>query len=270
MGGQRRMSANGMEYLTWGVGPRTLLFIPGGPGSSIPEGLTLRLARRWFEPFVEAGYAIWYVTRRRGMPAGHNIADMADDYARLIHDELGGRVDLVVGESYGGMIGQYLAANHGSACGHVAIVVAAAEVGEWGREVDARLAAALARGDRVGVGMAFSEYALPGSRSSWLRRLGGPWLARSLLSGKHYPPGDLLVETEAEIAFDARPVLPRIRVPVVLLCGDSDRFFPQALVEETARLIPECALVTYVGQGHMKVATSRRVPPDVLAFVERT
>jgi pimeloyl-ACP methyl ester carboxylesterase len=39
------------------------------------------------------------------MPAGHSVADMADDVAQAIAD-LGRRVDLVVGESYGGMIVQ--------------------------------------------------------------------------------------------------------------------------------------------------------------------
>jgi len=266
----RGMFANGMEYLTWGAGPKTLLFLPGGPGSGVPQGMTGRMARRWFDPFVEAGYVVWYVTRRRNMPSGYTVADMADDYARAISDELGGRVDLVVGESYGGMIAQFLAARHGESLGHVAIVVAAADVSEWGKEVDTRIAAALADGDRVGVGTAFAEYVLPGARSRWIRRVVGPWIARSLLSGKNYPPGDMLVEVEAEIAFDARPVLPGIAVPVVLLCGDSDRFFPQDLVEETAGLIPDCTLVTYEGLGHMKAATSRRVPEDVLAFVNGT
>lgn len=264
----RGMFANGMEYLTWGAGPKTLLFLPGGPGSGVPQGMTARMARRWFDPFVEAGYTVWYVTRRRNMPPGHTVADMADDYAQAISDELGGRVDLAVGESYGGMILQFLAARHGEALGHVAVVVAAAEVSEWGKQVDARIAAALAEGDRVAVGTAFAEYVLPGDRSRWVRRVVGPWIARSLLSGKNYPPGDMLVEVEAEIAFDARPVLPDIAVPVVLLCGDSDRFFPQDLVEETVGLIADCTLVTYEGMGHLKAATSRQVPVDVLAYVD--
>ena len=175
----------------------------------------------------------------------------------------------MVGESYGGMIAQYLAARHGESCGHVAIVVAAAEVSDWGKEVDARLASALARGDTAGVRDGFRRVRAPGERSRWARRLVGPWIGRSLLSGKNYPPGDLLVEIEAEISFDARPVLPRIEMPVVLLCGDRDRFFPMEVVEETVRLIPDCTLVRYEGQGHMKVATSRRVAHDVLAFVNR-
>lgn len=261
--------ANGMEFLTWGSGPKALLFIPGGPGSAIPKGMMSQMSRRWFDPFVEAGYAIWLVTRRRNMPTGHTVADMADDYAHVISEDLGGRVDLVVGESYGGMIAQYLAARHGGSWGHLAIVVAAAEVSDWGKEVDARLSSALTRGDTVGFGMAFAEYLLPGERSRWARRLVGPWIGRSLLSGKNYPPADLLVEIEAEMSFDARPALPRIEVPVVLVCGDRDRFFPADVVEETVRLIPDCTLVRYEGQGHMKVATSGRVAHDVLAFVNR-
>lgn len=261
--------ANGMEFLTWGRGPQTLLFLPGGPGSSLPQGLMARMSRRWFDPFVEAGYSIWLVTRRRNMPVGHSVADMADDYAQVISGDLGGRVDVVVGESYGGMIAQYLAARHGESLGCVAIVVAAAKVSDWGKEVDARLSAALAWGNTVGFGMAFAEYVLPGERSRWVRRLVGPWIGRGLLSGRNYPPADLLVELEAEMSFDSRPVLPRIEVPVVVVCGDRDQFFPADVVEETVRLIPGCTLVRYDGQGHMKVATSRRVAHDVLGFATR-
>ena len=118
--------------------------------------------------------------------------------------------------------------------------------------------------------MAFAEYVLPGERSRWARRLVGPWLGRSLLSGKNYPPADLSVEIEAEMSFDSRPVLPRIERPVLLLSGDRDRFFPMEVVEETVRLIPDCTLVLYEGKGHMKVATSGRVAHDVLAFVNRS
>lgn len=262
-------SSNGMEFLTWGTGPRTLLFLPGGPGSSLPDGFTGRMARRWFAPFVEAGYAVHYATRRRRMPRVHTVADMADDYADAVAERLDGRAGLVVGLSYGGMVAQHLAARHGDLVGRLALVASAARVSDWGREVDGRLAAALVRKDRAGFGAAFAEYVVPGRRARWLRRVAGPWIGRSLLSGRHYPASDLLVEVEAEIAFDARAVLPRIRVPVLLACGDRDRFFPPDLVDETVRLIPDVTLVTYPGQGHVKVASGRQVVRDVLAFVER-
>jgi pimeloyl-ACP methyl ester carboxylesterase len=56
-----------------------------------------------------------------------------------------------------------------------------------------------------------------------------------------------LVETVAEMSFDSRSELPRIDIPVVLVCGDRDRFFPEDLVVETALLIPGSSLVWYQG-----------------------
>ena len=138
---------NGMEYVTWGRGAKSLLFVQGGPGSVVPQGLLGGLFRREFDPYLAAGYAVWIVTRRRNMPASHTSADMADDYARLIAEEFGGRVDLVVAESFGGMIGQYLAARHPESFGHIAMVVTAAELSAWGKDVDHRMAAAVAAGD---------------------------------------------------------------------------------------------------------------------------
>jgi len=255
---------NGMEYLTWGDGPRALLVLPGGPGSSVPSGLTRRASMRWFAPFLPAGYTIWLVTRRRHMPAGHSVADVADDYARLIAEEFGGSVHLVVGESYGGMVAQHLAAAHPSSANRVALVVTGCEVNAWGKAVDRRLADALRRGDRTAAGAAFAEYALPGDRWRAVRRLLGPLVARSALSVT--PTEDLLVELESELAFDSRSVLPRITAPVLLICGDRDQFFPPEVVRETAELIPDCRLTWYPGAGHVRAASSRQVPRDVLAF----
>ncbi len=261
---------NGMEYVTWGSGPKTLLFIQGGPGSSaVPNSMGLRMFRRRLDPFANAGYAVWVVTRRRHMPAGHTVADMADDYAQVINQEFGGRVDLVVGVSYGGIIAPYLAAFHPHSFGHMAMVVAGAEISDWGKDVDSRMGAALARGDAAGAGTVFAEYLLPAMSARWARRLIGLVFGRFIPLGHGCPPGDILVESQAEVAFDARAVLPRIQAPVLLICGDRDRFFPRDVVEETARLIPGCTLVWYKG-GHMRAGSSKRLANDILAFVNRS
>jgi pimeloyl-ACP methyl ester carboxylesterase len=260
---------NGMDYLSWGSGPKTLLLIQGGPGSSVPKALLQQLYRRQFDPFLKAGLAVWIVTRRRRMPAQHTIADMADDYARVIDDEFGGRVDVVVAESFGGMVAQYLAVRHPDSFGHIAMVVTAAELSDWGKDVDSRMAEALARGDTQGAGTVFAEYVLPGGRLRWLRRLIGPVISRHLLTGADYPPEDVLTEVQAEVSFDSRAVLPRIRRPVLLVCGGSDQFFPPEVARETADLIPDCTLIWYEGKGHLGAASSGRLARDVLAFVGR-
>src|SRR5512146_2221480 len=83
--------ADGIRYVTWGSGPKTLLFISG---EEAPAGLILRSFRWLLAPYVEAGYAVWIVGRRHPLPVGYTVADMAEDYARVIDDEFGGRVDL--------------------------------------------------------------------------------------------------------------------------------------------------------------------------------
>ncbi|SOD98422.1 alpha/beta fold hydrolase [Blastococcus haudaquaticus] len=260
---------NGMEYLTWGDGPRTLLSVLGGPGSFVPTGTMARMLVRQARPYVAAGYTVWIVTRRRDMPDGHGIADMAGDYAQVVAEQFGGRVDLVVGESYGGMVAQYLAALHPERLGHLALVVSGCEVSAWGKDVDARLGAALARGDVGASGTAFAEYLLPGDRLRLPRRLLGPLIGRVLFADEVCPPGDVLVEVEAELAFDSRAVLPAVRVPVLMVSGSRDRFFPPDVVEETAALIPDCTVVRYRGKGHLGTGTDKRVAADVLAFVDR-
>lgn len=255
-----------MEYARLGDGDRVLLFIGGGPGSEIPTGLMGRAMSSQHRPYLRAGYSVWTVTRRRNMPSGHTIADMADDYAQFITDELGGQADLVVGESYGGIIAQYLAANHPALVRGVVLALAAGSITDWGRDVDLRWATARAEGRDDDAGEVFLEYVIPGPQRAALRRRLGP-LAGRLFAHSKVPAGDLLVEGEAEAAFDGRDVLPRIQCPVLVLCGDEDQFFSRGSVEETASLIPDCTVVWYEGMGHLRAAMSGRMPTDVLTWV---
>ena len=259
------VSSNGMEYLALGDGPRTLLFLPGGPGSEIPTGAMAGLMTRQHAPFVRAGYTVWIVTRRRGMPATHTVSDMADDHAQFVEEMLGGHVDLVVGESYGGMIAQYLAARHPSHVGRVVLALAAATISEEGKDLDVRWATARGEGRYAQAGEVFLEYVVPGPGRAWVRRVLGP-VAGQLFARSTVPAQDLLVEARAEAAFDARDVLSHIRAPVLILCGDEDEFFSPAAVQETADLIPDATVRFYEGKNHMRAAMSGRIPADVLAW----
>ncbi len=260
---------NGMAYARWGTGPKTLLFIPGGPGNAAPGGMSVRmfpLLRR----LVEDGYTAWYVARRRDMPKGHTIADMADDYARLVADELGGKVDLVVGVSYGGMIGFYLAARHPERFGHIAIAVAGYEVGEQGKSLDYDFARLMSEGRNGEAGALMVRNMAPGLRVPGAARVLGAVMGR-IMAGEAHPSfaSDVMVEAEAEVACDARDVLPAIAVPVLLVCGDEDLYFSKEVYDETARLIPDCTLRMYEGAGHVGATRDGRLPQDVLDFVRQ-
>jgi pimeloyl-ACP methyl ester carboxylesterase len=262
---------NGMAYVRWGTGAKTLLEIPGGPGNAFPTGgLALRMFQSQVRPFVENGYTVWGVVRKQNMPKGHTMADMADDYAGLIADEFGGRVDLVVGVSYGGMVGFYLAARHPDRFGHIAINVAGYEMSEEGKTLDYDFARLLSEGRNGEAGALMFRLMAPGLRLPGVARVLGR-MVKPLMFGETHPyfASDVVVEAEAEVAFDAREVLPDISVPVLLVCGDEDLYFPKEVYEETARLIPDCTLRMYEGIGHVGAVRDKRFPQDVLDFVRQ-
>lgn len=260
---------NGMAYARWGTGPKTLLFIPGGPGNAAPSGMSLRMFPL-FRPLIEGGCTAWYVARKQSMPRGHSIADMADDYAGLIAAEFGGRVDLLVGVSLGGMIGFYLAARHSERFGHLAITVAGYEVSERGKVLDREFARLMSEGRYTEAGELMVRSMAPDLRVPGVARVAGAVMGR-IMAGEAHPSfaSDVTVEAEAEATCDAREVLSAISVPVLLVCGDADLYFPKAVYEETARLIPDCTLRMYEGAGHVGAVRDKRAPQDILEFMRQ-
>ena len=63
------------------------------------------------------------MSRHGFVPIGCTVADKAEDYTRLLVDEFAGKVDVVVADSNGGMIGFCLAARHPDLFGHIATIV---------------------------------------------------------------------------------------------------------------------------------------------------
>jgi pimeloyl-ACP methyl ester carboxylesterase len=263
------MFPDGMAYARWGTGPKTLLWIPGGPGNTVPSGMFLSWFLQAVRPLAENGYTAWVVTRKQNMPKGYSFADMADDYAGLIADEFGGKADLVLGLSTGGQIGFYLAARHPDRFGHIVIAVAGYEDSQRGKETLLPYARLASEG-RTGEAMASMFNLLYPSWPRGVGRVLGELMGRLAMGETHpYFASDVMVEAEAELACDAREVLPDIPVPVLLVCGDQDPGFSKEVYEETARLIPDCTLRMYEGSGHMGVTSDKRFPQDVLDFVRQ-
>lgn len=260
------VSSGRMEYAALGAGSQSILFLPGGPGSDIPTGRAAWMVQKQVRPYLDAGYTVWSLTRRRNMPTGYTVADMASDHAAFIREKMAGRADVVVGQSYGGLIALHLAAEHAEVVRRVVIAGAAATISPEGIDVDLRWAGLRAAGRHGPAGATMLEYGLPGKRWEWLRRLAGP-AAAAAFKHSRTPPGDLLVEADAETVFDARGLLARITVPVLLICGDEDRFFPPAAVKETADGIEDCTTITYPGLGHVGTLSSGKVPRDILAWL---
>ena len=101
-------SSNGLPFACFGNGTRNLVVFDGLDfRHKPPSGITLRMTYGYLSGLTHA-YRIYIVTRRPGLPPGYSLRDMADDYATMIKNELGGAVD-VIGVSTGGGIAQYFA-----------------------------------------------------------------------------------------------------------------------------------------------------------------
>jgi pimeloyl-ACP methyl ester carboxylesterase len=258
--------SNGIAYEAFGSGPRTVVFLPGGPG--IVKMAWSRIAQTLLEPLAAGGCTVWRLTRRRGMPVGHTVADMADDVAQVIDEAFDGHVDAVVGLSLGGVIAQFFAARHPDAVGRVVLVSAASTPTAAAVESTRRYGEALGHGRFTEAGAVALEDALPGIWFGPVRRLLGVLMGRMLASSGNTLP-DVLVETAAVMDVDTRPVLPQITAPVLVIVGDKDSDFAPEIVNETVRLIPDCTLIRYEGRGHGGTAWDERTPRHILDFISQ-
>lgn len=255
---------NGMGYARLGRGAKSLLWI-GGPSVGAPGGLYLKMMTRMLRPFVQEGYTVWLLSLKPNLPDGCTMADMAEDYARLIAGEFGGKADVVVGDSGAGMIGFCLAARHPEVFCHIVIAVPG-PMTEAANAANLELARLLSAGRKADAAAFLVTLQRPGIRSRWVIRLLA-WVVARVGLAAAYEPRDILVSAEAVKAFDGREILPSIRVPVLLVCGEKDRWATREVYEQTAGLIPECTLKMYEGKDHLGAMFDKRLPRDVLDFV---
>ena len=265
---------NGMGYLRFGSGAKSLLWIPdpshtghigpsGGRGRAVPKSGYLVLMTRMLRSFVEAGYTIFLVGQKPNLPHGSTLADMAEDYAGLIVEEFGGQVDLVVGDSGGGMVAFCLAAQHPDLFARIAIVVAGYTLDEAYEAANLESARLNSAGRRTDAAAVMVDFMFPGLRPPFVARLLASVMGRVILSAGS---DDLVVGAEALSAFDGREILPTIPVPVLLVCGDRDRFVAKSVYEKTADLIPDCTFRLYAGKDHLGALFDKRTPGEVLEF----
>ncbi len=265
---------NGMGHLRFGSGAKSLLWIPdpshadhvgpkGGPGGGVPKSGYLVMMTRMLRSFIEAGYTIFLVGHKPNLPQGCTLADMAEDYAGLIVEEFGGQVDLVVGDSGGGMIGFCLAAQHPDLFAHIAIVVAGYTLDEAYKAANLESARLSNAGRSTDAAAVMVRTMFPGLRPPFVARLLASVMGRVVLSAGS---DDLVIAAEALSAFDGREILPTIPVPVLLVCGDRDKFVPKDVYEQTADLIPNCTFRLYEGKDHIGALFDKRTPGEILEF----
>jgi pimeloyl-ACP methyl ester carboxylesterase len=61
--------------------------------------------------------------------------------------------------------------------------------------------------------------------------------------------------------------LARITIPVLIICGDQEIYFPKEYYQELAGLIKGSTLKMYTGKGHMNTLESKAFVKDMFDFI---
>jgi pimeloyl-ACP methyl ester carboxylesterase len=250
---------NGLPYNRVGHGPRNLFIFQGLLFENKPLPAVLNSLYDMYYKYLEEDFTTYIVLRKPGLPAGYSMQDMSDDYAKMIKDEFGGPVD-VIGVSTGGSIVQHFAADHPDLVRKLILHSSAYTLSDSARNLQMRMAS-LARQRQW-----MATYTTMLGSTQYPRPV--IWISSFLagMFGAPKDPSDLVVTIEAEDKFNFKDRLGQITAPTLVVAGDEDPFYSEALFRETAEGIPNARLVLYKGMGHP--AHGEQFRRDVLQFLK--
>lgn len=235
-------------YVRVGDGPRTLLVVPGVE-DAIFEGTYPPVAgwamQAYFARYLDE-HTVYVVSRPRGLPEGYTARDAAADYARLLDAELG-RVD-VMGISAGGMMGIELSADRPDLVERFVLVDSGYRIAEECLDDVRRL-----REYAVECDWAAIRAELARAMFSDVRQVVYPPLIRTV--GRFVLPlpavaSDVRIAFDLVLAYDGRDRLREIDQPTLVFAGSRDPYFTEAIVTETADVVPNATLSLVEGAKH--------------------
>jgi pimeloyl-ACP methyl ester carboxylesterase len=218
--------------------PGSFTYIAGISGSAsvfAPVASLLR-DRGWIVSLIEHGSA----------PA--DVDDLVRRVRAAQHPHRGPTV--VCGESFGGIVAQTFARAFPDELSHLVLVSTFAHLHSPASHAFVQAIAPLA--SRI------ARYAPPTTASA-LRRLVGttvnptdpPALRKAYRDAETAPLHVYVDNVRTALAFDARPYLPSLASPTLVVHGADDRLIPVARGRELARLIPRATLDIVPNAGHL-------------------
>jgi pimeloyl-ACP methyl ester carboxylesterase len=253
-----------IPFLAMGSGP-PMVFVGGLSFSGgVDAAGTEKMAASMVKPFAERRRVL-FVNRRKELPRGMTMAEIAAEHADAIRSLGAGPVD-VAGISTGGSIVQQMAADHPDVVDRLLLVSTACRLGPDGKRLQRRIAARVRRGAlRQAIALSITGIVPPGRGQTPAAAVA--WLAGPRLLAGGDDLTDMATTIEAEDTFDLASCASPIRAPTLILAGSEDRWYGPELFAETARLIPGSRLRVFEGRGHVSVGRDPGFKQELERFV---
>lgn len=249
----------GLEFLRLGAEDAPpLVYFPGLIDASFSPKEILRRRLRLFGEWTH-GRAVYVISRRRPLPPGWTIAQMAGDYAEAIHWVLGdegrrepdgnARID-VAGASFGGCVAMQYALDHGGRLRRLVLQQVAAR-GDPHRQREAReWITHLEAGKYLPFARAVLHQSYP-RRPRWLNDFTALASYPLMLRGDFRRRcADLAGSLRALDGYDVMDRLGEIPVPTLVVGGARDEMVPAPLVHQTAAALPAGQLHLFPEGSH--------------------
>ena len=242
--GTLQLDSTTMEYNRFGRGERILIMLPGlGDGLRTMKGTALPMALM-YRTFAK-NFTVYAFSRKSELSEGCTTRDMAADQARAM-ELLGIEKADIFGVSMGGMIAQWLAADHPEKVGKLILAVTSARPNPILRESVEEWVSLARKGDHAGfmdsnLRRIYSEKYYRKNR--WLAPIVG-----RLTKPKSY--ARFFCQAAACLTHDAYDHLGSIGTPTLVVGGEQDKALGGEPSREIASQIPCARLHMYEQWGH--------------------
>ncbi|MEO9139930.1 MAG: alpha/beta hydrolase [Jatrophihabitans sp.] len=253
-----------LPFAAMGSGPPVVVLAGLSPTTGVDGDWFVRASVAPFRNLAE-DHRIYFLNRRAQLPRGITMAELATEHAESLAAQCGEPVD-VIGISTGGSIAQQLAADHPQVVRRLALISTACRLGPATRREQVRVATHVRAGETRAAARLSLATLVPPWRGQTVAGVAG-WLLGPRLIRDPQAWRDMATTIEAEDSFDLGTCAAPIVSPTIILGGARDRFYPLALFEETARIIPNAQLMVLPRRGHITVLNDRTALAALGAFL---
>ena len=260
--GTIRFGETNMDYISFGRGSKPLVMIPGlGDGLMSVRGKAQMGAMMY--PEAAQHYRVYIFSRKRKLEHGTTTRMMADDLAEAMR-QLGISNAHVVGVSLGGMVAQFLAADHPELVDRLVLVVTLPKANELLRSnLDHWMKLARMKKYKALVSDITRKSHPPKHLKKYQRMFPLLTLAPGPRSYENF-----LTQATASRNHDGTGVLRNILAKTLVIGGELDRTVGAEGSRELVDAIPNSYLCIYHNHGHGLYQDARDFNERILKFLK--